>query len=286
MTVWNGHRVVLTLLYLVGLGAVAWFAVQGADYYRTPLVERPRHPLYWSFKPGGTWGLRFGIVGAGMMTLMLGYTLRKRWHSLRHLGTMRQWLDVHIFLGICGPLFIVLHSSFKVGGLVGLSFWSMVVVALSGVVGRYLYHQVPRTQAGDALSLEEVEARERELSRELVEKFGLPPTALEELETIAGRGVGAHRPTLLWLLTSPVDGLGVRWRLGRFLRRFPGVEPEQRRRFSALVTQKTQLRRRLVLWTRLRRVFHYWHVLHKPFAIIMYLFMVLHIGVAWWTGYV
>ena len=186
---WNLHRLVLATLYAAGLGAVAWFASEGFDFYRTPLIERPRHELYWTFKPGGTLGLKFGIAGAGMMTLMLAYSLRKRWHRLRRLGPARMWLDYHIFLGVCGPLFILLHSSFKVGGLVGLSFWSMVGVALSGVFGRYLYRKLSRGLAGDELA-------------------------------------------------------------------------------------------------RVERLFHYWHVFHKPFAFLMYLFMTVHIGVAWWTGYV
>ena len=69
-------------------------------------------------------------------------------------------------------------------------------------------------------------------------------------------------------------------------RRFSNLEPGLRRRFERTVARKARLRRRLLLWPRLRQIFHYWHVLHKPFAIIMYLFMIVHIGVAWMTGYV
>jgi hypothetical protein len=51
------------------------------------------------------------------------------------------------------------------------------------------------------------------------------------------------------------------------------------------VRQKAVLERRLVLWSRLQQLFHYWHVIHKPFAIVMYLFMIVHIAVALLTGY-
>ncbi len=283
---WRLHRLVLVSLYLIGLGAIAAFAYQGFDYYRTPLIERPRHDLYWDFKPGGTWGLRFGILGAGMMTLMLGYTLRKRWRPLRRLGPVRMWLDYHIFLGIFGPLFIVLHSSFKVRGLVSLSFWSMVAVALSGALGRYLYRQIPRSRAGDELSLAEAEARDRELSRQLVQSFGLPPQAIVELENAAESGIDPNRSLLSLLIAIRLDAFNLRRRLRRFRRRHSHLEPGLRRRFERAVARKAQLRRRLLLWPRLRQVFHYWHVLHKPFAIVIYLFMIVHIGVAWMTGYV
>ncbi len=283
---WNLHRLVLVSLYLAALGAIAVFAYQGFDYYRMPLIERPRHELYWTFKPGGTAGLRFGMIGAGMMTLMLGYSLRKRWRPLRRLGPVRVWLDYHIFLGICGPLFIVLHSSFKVGGLVSLSFWSMAAVALSGALGRYLYRQIPRSRTGDELSLAEVEARDRELSRQLVESFGLPPEAIIELETAAEAGIDPNRSLPSLLIATRIDAFAMRRRLRRFRRRYSGLDPRLRRLFERTVARKARLRRRLLLWPRLRQIFHYWHVLHKPFAIIMYLFMVVHIGVAWMTGYV
>ena len=55
--------------------------------------------------------------------------------------------------------------------------------------------------------------------------------------------------------------------------------------FEEMVSAKVRIHRRLALWQRVRELFHYWHVFHKPFAVIMYLFMAVHIGVAWMTGY-
>ena len=71
----------------------------------------------------------------------------------------------------------------------------------------------------------------------------------------------------------------------RFRRDFPRVDRRLRHRFELLVAHKASLHRRILLWQRVRELFHYWHVFHKPFAVVMYLFMVLHIGVAWITGY-
>ena len=150
--------ILLTLIYGAALRFVAYLAVEGSDYYLTPLIERPRHAGYWQLKPGGSRGLAYGIVGSSMMVLMLVYTMRKRIPPLRRLGSLSGWLDFHIFCGIIGPLLVVLHSSFKVGGLVALSFWSMVLVALSGFIGRYLYVQFPRRRSGDELDLAEARA--------------------------------------------------------------------------------------------------------------------------------
>jgi 8-oxo-dGTP pyrophosphatase MutT (NUDIX family) len=279
------QRLIRGGLYALFLGSIAWFTYTGLPYYLTPLAERPRHPLYWQLKPGGTWGLAFGIIGAAMMIVMLLYSVRKRFVALRRLGPVADWLDFHILLGLCGPLFILLHSSFKVQGLVALSFWSMVAVATSGIAGRYLYRQIPHSSAGDELSLAEVEKLDQDLARRLMEEVGLDADAIGQLDAVAALGTGANRSLTALALRFPLDSLQLRLRLRRFRKEFPPVDRHLRRRYELLVKHKVSLRRRILLWQRVRELFHYWHVFHKPFAVVMYLFMMVHIGVAWMTGY-
>jgi hypothetical protein len=266
-------RAVLTLLYVAGLGTVLWFAAEGASYYLTPLGQRARHPDYWTLKPGGTLGLRFGVAGLALMTLMHGYSARKRMKLLRRAGALRSWLDVHILMGILGPLFVVLHSSLKVGGLVAISFWSMTAVALSGVFGRYLYLQIPRTRAGDEITLAELEAQDKALAARLRDEFHAEPAFLERLEEEARGGLLAE--------LSPWRDLRVRF-IAAGAR---GVPPELARELAAIVVEKVRVRRRILLWDSLHRVFHHWHVVHKPFAVVMYLFVLVHVVVASVTGY-
>lgn len=279
------QRLLLIGIYALLLGSLAGFAYHGLPYYLTPLAERPRHPLYWQLKPGGTWGLAFGIVGAVMMVVMLLYSVRKRFVALRRLGPVSEWLDFHILFGICGPLFILLHSSFKVQGLVSLSFWSMVAVATSGIAGRYLYRQIPHSSAGDELSLAEVERLDQELARQLTQEAGLDAEAIRQLDEVAALGTGAGRSLLGLALRFPLDSLRLGRRLRAFRQRFSPRDRHLRRRYELLVRQKVSLRRRILLWQRVRELFHYWHVFHKPFAVVMYIFMFVHIGVAWVTGY-
>src|SRR3972149_3243120 len=232
-------RASLGILYFVSFAAIGWLLLQGASYYLTPLAERAHHYGYWDWKSGGRIGHRLGVVGAGMMVLMLGYSLRKRVRALRRLGPLSRWLDVHIFFGIVGPLLVVLHSAFKGRGLVALSFWSMIAVAASGVFGRYLYLQIPRTRAGEEMNLAALERVDSELTERLRRQFRLDDAAIGRLEAGAAGGPA------------------------------PAAEA----------------RRRLVLWSRLHDLFHYWPVVHKPFAVVMYLFLVVHVVVAFLTGY-
>jgi len=277
-------RVVLALLYAAGLGACLYFLVSGASYYLTPVEGRARHPLYWTLKPGGTLGLRFGMAGLAMMTVMHLYSVRKRLRPLRRLGALGRWLDLHILLGILGPLFVVLHSSFKVGGLVAISFWSMVAVALSGVFGRYLYLKIPRARTGEELTLAEVEKADREMAQRLRDEFGADAVFLEKLDQVAAPPAAAGLSRLLvWLVA---EDLGFhRGALLAVARSLPGLPPDLARGLVDVVRQKAVLRRRILLWGALHRIFHHWHVVHRPFAVVMYLFVLVHVTVASLTGY-
>jgi hypothetical protein len=279
------RRRLKTVVYAISF--VAWLAllIDGYSYYTTPYLERPHHEDYRDLRPAGSRGLLFGIVGASMMVLMLGYTLRKRFQGLSRWGALPYWLDVHIYFGVIGPLCIVLHTSFKVQGLVAIAFWSMVCVAVSGVLGRYLYSQIPRTLRGDQMTLEEVRRSRDQLRNALREEFGLSESAVAHLEQsrVVGQSDGAWR-ALGRILTDD---------LARIFRRQSASQPDLRggrshtqiTHMNEAVRQMTLLDRRIQVWHHMQRLFHYWHVFHKPFAIVMYIVMGIHIVVAVWTGY-
>ncbi len=277
--------VVLAVLYCVTLALVAVFLAQGWSFYWTPLVERAHHEGYWLWKSGGRLGHRLGLAGTAMMVLMLSYSARKRLRALRHWGPVSRWLDVHIYLGVSGPLLVVLHSAFKVHGLVALSFWSMVAVALSGVAGRYLYLQIPRTRAGDEIALEALRRRDSLLTERLQTQFGLDPERLARLDRAAS--LGGSRPTLTRLLLDMLFGAAREWHeVRRLVSECRGrVPPRLLHQLGQIAREKTVTHRRILMWDRAHELFHYWHVLHKPFAVVMYLLMVVHVGVALMTGY-
>jgi hypothetical protein len=279
------HRFLLVAIHLALLAVFVRILATGLDYYLTPLEARPRHELYWMLKPGGERGHLLGIAGSVMMSVMLLYSARKRWSALRRAGPLAVWLDYHILLGIWGPLFVVLHSSFKVQGLVSVSFWSMVAVAASGVFGRFLYTQIPRSMAGDELSLAQVKELDATLSLALSTEYGLDRDAIAKVEAIAESGLEPPPPLVVLLARLLIDPWRLRARLRRLRIGLGSSDKRAGRPLAALILRKAVLHRRVLLWDRLRALFHYWHVLHKPFALLMYLFMVVHIAVAWMTGY-
>lgn len=285
----TSRRVFLWSLYLATFALLTWFFVEGRSYYFASYAERPHHDGYRLFRPAGTLGLTYGIAGSVMLVLMLVYSLRKRTRLLGTTIPLRKLLDFHIYLGVVGPLFIVLHTSFKVQGLVAVSFWSMVAVAVSGYFGRYLYTQVPRNLVGDELSLQELESAGARIASDLKQRFQLDDALLGRIDQLFSTSmIHKHRGAWASVLSFLIDDLMrplVRRRLRRKLAAIIVLPNKQGKELFEISFERAILRRRIALLGQVQQLFHYWHVIHKPFAIIMYIIMVIHIGVALWTGY-
>lgn len=276
------------VVYAVTLIAVVYYLATGFDYYRTPYIDRPHHEDYRGLRPAGSAGIVFGYLGSAMMVLMLTYSIRKRTKWLGKKLSLRNWLKLHIYLGVCGPLFIILHSSFKVQGLIAVAFWSMIAVALSGYVGRYLYQLIPRNQEGDELTMGEIDKQMQLTTNTLREKYSLAPEQLAQLEALAKRMIpteGSFIKLLLGAIVADLTRPILTGRLMREMKRSLSSADRGLKELARLALERASLARHIEMLDRTREIFHYWHVIHKPFAIIMYLIMGVHIGIAIWTGF-
>lgn len=282
-------KIIVWAIYLISFGLLAWFFIEGFSYYTTPFVDRPHHPDYRNLRPAGSTGLLYGYAGAFMMIVMLAYSMRKRTPLLGKATTLQSMLNFHIYLGIVGPLLIVLHTSFKIQGLVAISFWSMVAVALSGFFGRYLYKQIPRNVQGAELTLKELGRLSAERAAELQSKFHLNAESIARLEAVINKFAthlsGSAMKSVMMLLTDDLFRFWSRHRFSQTVKHAVSLSSRELHDFTREAFSRALLQRRITLLNQVQRIFHYWHVVHKPFAIIMYLIMVVHIGIAIWTGY-
>jgi len=172
------------------VAAVLLSGIGGWRYYSAAQDVRAYTDLHKMLRPSGYVGHLLGISGVALMTLMHLYSLRKRARRLSWMGGVTSWLEIHIFCGVLGPVLITFHTAFRFNGVVSVAFWSMVVVMLSGVVGRYLYVRIPRSIRGQELDQQELAARVRELSEG--ETGGSLP---EELADLLGAFETAMVPT-------------------------------------------------------------------------------------------
>jgi hypothetical protein len=141
---WVGWAVTALCLGILGLG----FALREEQY-----VNPERGP-----------GYLLGITGATAVLSILIYSARKRWRWLRGRGAMKYWMRAHITMGLTAPIAILFHCNFTLGSTnSNVALFTLLAVAGSGIVGRYLYRQVHRGLQGRQLETSELwqEAQDR-----------------------------------------------------------------------------------------------------------------------------
>ncbi len=272
------HRLYISTFIVITVFAVLYLAAIGTSYYQTSLEERFYHQDHDLLKASGLVGHGLGIVGTLMIIFgVSSYMLRKRVKSLRNVGVLKYWLEFHIFLCTLGPILVLFHTSFKFGGLVSISFWSMVAVVASGVIGRFIYIQIPRTIQGREFSLTELRTQRQEISEKLAE-YQVSDELIQQLEK---RG----------MTTQQGSWLGEWFSGHRLYSAFKSelkeavTDSTQRKIILGLVSSEITLAQRINRLESMRKLFKYWHVAHLPFALVMLVIMVIHVGVTLAFGY-
>ncbi|MDQ7066335.1 MAG: hypothetical protein Q9P90_19050 [candidate division KSB1 bacterium] len=279
----------LHMLYIAGFAAVAYLIREAWPYYTLGLSDRPRSPLHTLWKPGGFLGHGLGIIGSAMILLLFLYSARKRqWFGLRW-GKLSRWLDIHIFFGIFGPILVTLHTSFKLNGFISIGYFALLAVMFSGIIGRYIYMQIPHTLEGHALTLEQLDSKDRLITRILVEKYRISKSFLMLLQKLSGAHLAQKRRGF-WLFISLLFNDLLRGYRFRKIRRYlvrhnPDIPGRALKELLHLSRQKTLLMRRKLMLHFMQKAFHYWHVLHKPFAYLMLVLMFLHVAIVLALGY-
>ena len=92
---------------------------------------------------GSALGAVFGIAGAALMLVPLGYVFVKRIPLLKEriakYGSLQTWLSIHIYTGIFGALLALIHTGHKYVSPLGITLTAtMLLVVVSGIVLRYL----------------------------------------------------------------------------------------------------------------------------------------------------
>jgi hypothetical protein len=268
--------------------AVVWWVMVGLggfEYYRTPLSVRAYAPAHHLLGPSAPVGQTLGLVGALLMLMPFLYMARKRTPTLKGAGTLRAWLEVHLFCGVVGPVLITLHTSFKFNGIVSAAYWSMVIVVLSGFVGRYLYVRIPRSIRGTEMTRAELDARAEELRSGIARSVD-SPTMLARIEAFE-RSAVPDADRISWIDLA-LGELVLAWRLRGFDRQLEraGLAPGARAEIIRLTADRSTLLRRLAYLQRTKKLFELWHVFHLPLVYLMLLIVTAHVAITLYLGYV
>jgi len=266
----------------------------GADYYLSNERQRALSQKHVLLKPGGTIGLTLGILGFCLFLVVFLYPVRLRWAWLSRQGSSRHWMDFHILLGIITPLIISFHASFNARGIAGMAYWMMILVAFSGIVGRYIYAQIPRTLNDTAMTFKcgqkqiakftlRIRGLGVVLPQDVDEAFQLPNLRQAEEMSLA---------SALWVMLA--FDLAFSFRMWRFKRkvlwrcslmRFGRSPDVPIRRSIYLAREQALLSKRMLFLSKSQQMLRVWHIVHRPFSYAFAVLALLHVILMVTFGY-
>jgi hypothetical protein len=280
----RGHRIYIYSLTSIVVIVSLYLIFQGSSYYVTSTEERFYHPDHAHLKPSGFYGHGLGIIGTLLIIIgVFGYMARKRFKSLSRLGVLKHWLEFHIFLCTLGPIMVLFHTSFKFGGIVSISFWSMVAVVASGVIGRFIYLQIPRSIQGRELSLNEIHDMQTDIGSSMKNNFGNLSVNINDL--IHGSSdIKIKYDGFYGFLNQFSD----EWKRKKLIRKNlkdQNIASNDIEVVMKLVSNELALTRKIQRLVTMQKLFRYWHIAHLPFALIMLIIMIIHVAVSLTFGY-
>lgn len=293
-----GHKLRLLAGYALAIALIVGIAAYGFDYYTASVNDRPFMAKHVLLRPSGRVGVKLGILGFAMFLVIFLYPLRKYWTWLGRQGMARHWLDFHVLLGLSAPFVIALHASFKFHGFAGIAFWIMLTVSLSGVVGRYLYSQIPRRVNAAELSRKELQELQAKMTQQLEQQNILQAANLRSALRLPSQETVDKLPIPFALAYMLLLDLTRPFRIARLrngalhgaehLTTLGGMLPTRHRemeRAIAVAREEASLSKRILFLSRTEQVFHLWHVVHKPFSYSFAVLVLVHIGVVLMMGF-
>jgi hypothetical protein len=294
----RGHRLRLRALYVLAFATNLAIFIYGFDYYKLSAIDRPFSPKHHMLRPSGPIGLYLGFAGVALFVGIFLYPIRKHWTWLSTIGSTRHWLDIHVLMGLTAPFIIAFHSTLKFKGIAGMAFWIMFAVSASGVVGRYLYAQIPRKVTTAELSMKELQELQQHLAQQLAAQNLLPKADLRALLRIPDANRVARLPIVVALVYMMILDVirvfrvaGLRRHalsFAGYVQTVAGFLPTRNRELEKAIraaAEEAALSKRVLFLSRSQKVFHLWHVVHKPFSYAFAVLALLHIGLQFVLGY-
>jgi hypothetical protein len=273
-------------------------------------AQRLRWPIIWTVLLGAVliWGYHahleryispqrgvgyaLGIIGGSMMLLLLIYSARKRAPWLRWMGGIPLWFEIHMVLGIVGPVLVLFHSNFKLGAAnSNVALFCMLLVAGSGIVGRYIYTRLHARMDGHEYSLEQLRAVGARL-RSQSTSIAFLPGVLDAIDRVEQRLILPPKNFLArvpHLMTGGVRMALARWHVRREIKRAVVVAvrsdsaliARHAQRISSAATRYADRRleagRRVAEYQLYARLFSFWHVLHIPLFFMLLIAGIVHV---------
>jgi hypothetical protein len=267
------------IIWTVVVAALLWW---GSHAHLERYITPQRGVGYW-----------LGIIGGSMMLLLLGYSARKRAPWLAWLGGIPAWFEFHMVLGVIGPILVLFHSNFSLGATnSNVALICMLLVATSGVVGRYIYTRLHASLDGHEDTLEQLKTVGDRL-RSQTTMIAFLPGLIDTIDRVEKRLIeppkGFGKRFLHLISGAPRIALA-RWLIRREIKRAVAIKVTSRE--TALIAEhkhriasaarsyayrRLEAGRRMAEYQVYARLFSLWHVLHIPLFFMLLVAGIVHV---------
>jgi hypothetical protein len=237
-------------------------------------------------------GYVLGVVGTVLMLALIIYPLRKRYRFMEPFGSVKTMFQTHMIMGVLGPVCILFHANFQLGSLnSNVAFFSMIVVASSGLVGRYIYKRIHYGLYGRRATLNDLRKEYKNENGEMVEILDFSPTISKHLLTFSNKVVNSRHGFFHSFGSTLVMGFKTRfeyWKIKRLMTLELKLRGE-REDWSSSYQRRMKKEAHRRTWTFLshvrkvaefnfyERMFSLWHVFHLPLAIMLLFSGIFHV---------
>ena len=237
-------------------------------------------------------GYALGVIGSLLILVLLLYPLRKRVRLLRLLGPVKNWFRVHMILGVVGPVAILYHANFSFGSMNStVAMISMLLVAGSGLFGRFLYAKVHHGLYGRKANLRELLASVKVSTADAGAAARFVPQLMDMVaeydRQVLKPPKGIFHCMILPLKLSFQTRRGYRRimasvgiQLDLLARRSPAFGQHRARLLRAcraFVKEHLKRVRRVAAFAAYERLFSLWHKIHLPFFFLLLVTAVIHV---------
>jgi len=236
-------------------------------------------------------GYALGIIGGVMMLLLLFYPVRKKMKVGRFMGSVPFWFKFHMFSGIFGPIAILYHSNYSMGSFnSSVALICMIIVASSGLFGRYFYSKIHYGLYGRKASVDELSQIIDSEEHELASVYNLMPEVTETLKSYQAESNkvlsfgGSVRRFIVLGFKLRVLSFTLPFKLRKILNeqahKANWDEKHTAKAYNVLKGHVKSFLNALIRtceFSIYERLFSLWHILHYPLFIMLVISGIVHV---------
>jgi len=260
------------------LSQVALWALVAA---LTVLGWKVSHGNY--YKPGVGLGYNLGLVGGLMMLTLLLYSFRKHVKFMQNLGKLKYWFRIHMILGVVGPTLVLFHTTFHTGSInATVAFYCMLLVAGSGLIGKFVYTKIHKGLYGSRSTLKEAFDELAGSQGDVKSKLHFFPKVEQKIQRFEHVALEKKRGFIagVWFFLSfDIRRMMLAWQCRRYIYHKIGSERlhDVADEAADLVSQYLSRIQRVAQFKKFEQIFSAWHVIHIPLMYMMVATAIFHV---------